>query len=69
IEELIKDGHLRKFLEDAAKGKVALPKQVPYRVKNGGEAGSKGEKNRMAVNTIAGGFAGGGESNSARKRY
>ncbi|MCI85662.1 hypothetical protein A2U01_0106941, partial [Trifolium medium] len=23
----------------------------------------------VAVNTIAGGFAGGGESNSARKRY
>ncbi|MCI72331.1 hypothetical protein A2U01_0093594, partial [Trifolium medium] len=23
----------------------------------------------MAVNTIAGGFTGGGESNSARKRY
>ncbi|MCI84550.1 hypothetical protein A2U01_0105828, partial [Trifolium medium] len=33
-----------------------------------GEA-SKGDKSRVAVNTIAGGFAGEGESNSARKRY
>ncbi|MCI61612.1 hypothetical protein A2U01_0082869, partial [Trifolium medium] len=36
--------------------------------KEGGEA-SKGDKSRVTVNTIAGGFAGGGESNSARKRY
>ncbi|MCI91207.1 hypothetical protein A2U01_0112501, partial [Trifolium medium] len=36
--------------------------------KEGGEA-SKGDKSRVTVNTIAGGFAGGGESNSAIKRY
>ncbi|GAU47561.1 hypothetical protein TSUD_404080 [Trifolium subterraneum] len=30
---------------------------------------NKGEKHRVAVNTISGGFAGGGESNSARKHY
>ncbi|MCI54858.1 hypothetical protein A2U01_0076108, partial [Trifolium medium] len=69
IEDLIKSGHLRKFLEDAAKGHVALPKQERYPPKNEGGEASKGDKSRVAVNTIAGGFVGGGESNSARKRY
>ncbi|GAU29444.1 hypothetical protein TSUD_150140 [Trifolium subterraneum] len=47
IEELIRSGHLRKFLEDAAKGQIAIPKQTPNQQKGDG----------------------GGESNSARKRY
>ncbi|GAU42470.1 hypothetical protein TSUD_100820 [Trifolium subterraneum] len=69
IEDLIRSGHLRKFLEDTAKGQVALPKQIPYQQKGEGDGGNKGEKHRVAVNTISGGFVGGGESNSARKRY
>ncbi|GAU40790.1 hypothetical protein TSUD_348870 [Trifolium subterraneum] len=69
IEELIRSGHLRKFLEDATKGQIALPKQMPNQQKGEGDGRNKGEKQRVAVNTISGGFAGGGESNSARKRY
>ncbi|GAU43737.1 hypothetical protein TSUD_365860 [Trifolium subterraneum] len=69
IEDLIRNRHLRKFLEDAAKGQIALPKQIPYPPKGGNDGGNKGEKQRVAVNTISGGFAGGGKSNSARKRY
>ncbi|GAU44863.1 hypothetical protein TSUD_329190 [Trifolium subterraneum] len=69
IEDLIRSGHLRKFLEDAAKGQIALLKQIPYQQKGEGNGGNKGEKHRVAVNTISGGFAGGGESNSARKCY
>ncbi|MCI20267.1 hypothetical protein A2U01_0041429, partial [Trifolium medium] len=69
IEDLIRSDHLRKFLEDAAKGHIVLPKRERFPPK--GESGeeSKGDKSRVAVNTIAGGFAGGVESNSARKRY
>ncbi|GAU32582.1 hypothetical protein TSUD_146960 [Trifolium subterraneum] len=65
IEDLIISDHLRKFLEDAAKGQIALPKQAPNQQK--GDGRNKGEKQRVAVNTISGGFAGGGESVSARK--
>ncbi|GAU35259.1 hypothetical protein TSUD_323960 [Trifolium subterraneum] len=32
IEDLIRSGHLRKLLEDAAKGQIALPKQMPNRL-------------------------------------
>ncbi|GAU22857.1 hypothetical protein TSUD_282240 [Trifolium subterraneum] len=69
IEDLIRSGHLRKFLEDAAKGQVAIPKQIPNQQKGENDNINKGEKHRVAVNTIYGGFAGGGEVNSARKRY
>ncbi|GAU32570.1 hypothetical protein TSUD_218280 [Trifolium subterraneum] len=69
IEELIRSGHLRKFLEDAAKGQIAFPKQTPNQQKGEGDSRNKGEKQRVAFNTISGGFAGGGESNSARKGY
>ena len=68
IEELIKSGHLRKFLEDAADGKVVVPK-VRRDTQGNQEENPEGEKVRIAVNTIAGGFAGGGESSNARKRY
>ncbi|KAK2442661.1 hypothetical protein QL285_013838 [Trifolium repens] len=68
IEELIKSGHLRKFLEDAADGKVVVPK-VRRDPQENHEENLEGEKVRIAVNTIAGGFAGGGESSNARKRY
>ncbi|GAU50294.1 hypothetical protein TSUD_137480 [Trifolium subterraneum] len=69
IEDLIRSGHLRKFLEDAAKGQITIPKQIPNQQKGEGGGRNKGEKHRVAVNTISGGFAGGGESSSARKRY
>ncbi|WJX92616.1 hypothetical protein P8452_74233 [Trifolium repens] len=68
IEELIKSGHLRKFLEDAADGKVVVPK-VRRDTQGNQEENPEGEKVRIAVNTIARGFAGGGESSNARKRY
>ncbi|WJX58397.1 hypothetical protein P8452_43858 [Trifolium repens] len=68
IEELIKSGHLRKFLEDAADGKVVVIK-VRRDPHENHEENLEGEKVRIAVNTIAGGFAGGGESSNARKRY
>ncbi|GAU10592.1 hypothetical protein TSUD_418170 [Trifolium subterraneum] len=41
----------------------SLPKKSPPR------EGDEKEPKRIAVNTIAGGFAGGGESKAARKRY
>ncbi|GAU43828.1 hypothetical protein TSUD_399210 [Trifolium subterraneum] len=69
IKDLIRNGHLRKILEDAAKGQIALPKQAPNQQKGEGDGRNKGEKQRVAVNTISGGFAGRGESVSARKRY
>jgi hypothetical protein len=68
IEELIKSGHLRKFLDDAANGKVVVPKIKRNPQRNQGEKSGE-EKVRIAVNTIAGGFVGGGESSTARKRY
>ncbi|KAK2393494.1 hypothetical protein QL285_055433 [Trifolium repens] len=68
IEELIKSGHLRKFLEDAADGKVVIPK-VRRDTQGNQEENPEGEKVRIAVNTIAGGFAGGVESSNARKQY
>ncbi|GAU30655.1 hypothetical protein TSUD_31270 [Trifolium subterraneum] len=69
IEDLIRSGHLRKFLEESAKGQITLPKQTPNQQEGEGDGRNKGEKQRVAVNTISGGFAGGGESISARKRY
>ncbi|KAK2445921.1 hypothetical protein QL285_016792 [Trifolium repens] len=68
IEELVKSGNLRKFLEDAADEKVVVPK-VRRGPQGNQEENPEGEKVRIAVNTIAGGFAGGGESSKARKRY
>ncbi|GAU39516.1 hypothetical protein TSUD_68800 [Trifolium subterraneum] len=69
IEKLISSGHLRKFLERAAKGD--LNKRPPPRSprRSPPREGDEKEPKRIAVNTIAGGFAGGGESKAARKRY
>ncbi|GAU22813.1 hypothetical protein TSUD_142530 [Trifolium subterraneum] len=44
IEEFIRSGHLRKFLEDAAKGQIALPKQTPNQQKSEGDGRNKREK-------------------------
>ncbi|WJX84068.1 hypothetical protein P8452_66678 [Trifolium repens] len=68
IEELIKSGHLRKFRDDAANRKIVVPKarRDPQRDQ---EENPEGEKVRISVNTIAGGFAGGGELSNARKCY
>ncbi|GAU44869.1 hypothetical protein TSUD_329260 [Trifolium subterraneum] len=69
IEKLISSGHLRKFLERAAKGD--LNKRSPPRSPRMSPPREDDEKEpkRIAVNTIVGGFAGGGESRAARKRY
>ncbi|GAU27362.1 hypothetical protein TSUD_55150 [Trifolium subterraneum] len=69
IDKLISSGHLRKFLERAAKGD--LNKRSPPRSLRRSPPRKDDEKEpkRIAVNTIAGGFAGGGESKAARKRY
>ncbi|PNX84732.1 gag-pol polyprotein, partial [Trifolium pratense] len=69
IEELIKSGHLRKFIEDAAQGRVVVPKIPRQEPWNTPGSGKEPPKERISVNTIAGGFSGGGESSSARKRY
>jgi hypothetical protein len=68
IEELIKSGHLRKFLDDAANGKVVVPKTQRNPQRDQGEKSGE-EKVRISVNTIAGGFTEGGESSNARKHY
>ncbi|GAU31520.1 hypothetical protein TSUD_332960 [Trifolium subterraneum] len=68
IEGLIRSGHLRKFIEKAAQ--VETTKQEDTETPLESPQDDKGKETaRVAVNTIAGGFAGGGESNSARKRY
>ncbi|MCI62720.1 hypothetical protein A2U01_0083977, partial [Trifolium medium] len=51
IEDLIKSGQLRKFLEDATKGHIALPKQERFPPKKESGEASKGDKSRVAVNT------------------
>ncbi|MCI70847.1 hypothetical protein A2U01_0092110, partial [Trifolium medium] len=61
--------HLRKFLDDAAKGHIALPNQESYQPKGKRVEEGKGGKGRVTVNTTAGGFAGGDASNSARRCY
>jgi hypothetical protein len=59
IEELIKSGHLRKFIEDAAAGKVVVPKVQHNQTKDRSEGEETGKGKRISVNTIAGGFSGG----------
>ncbi|MCI42278.1 hypothetical protein A2U01_0063515, partial [Trifolium medium] len=62
IERLISSGHLHKFLEKAAQGSLnrRTPPSSPRKPSQGDE--EEKEQKRIAVNTIAGGFAGGGES-------
>jgi hypothetical protein len=69
IEELICSGHLRKFIEKAAQRNKERydTTKAPRSSETEGDKGN--DRGRIAVNTIAGGFAGGGESSSARKRY
>ncbi|MCI31928.1 hypothetical protein A2U01_0053140, partial [Trifolium medium] len=62
IEELIKSGHLRKFLEDATQGQIVVPKQPKYPPKDHPDDDRGTGKARIAVNTIAGGFSEGGET-------
>ncbi|XP_045802656.1 uncharacterized protein LOC123896289 [Trifolium pratense] len=69
IEELIKSGHLRKFIDDAAQGRVVVPKVPRQEPRDPPGPNREPPKGRISVNTIAGGFSGGGESSSARKRY
>ncbi|CAJ2644717.1 unnamed protein product [Trifolium pratense] len=69
IEELIKSGHLRRFIDDAAQGRVVVPKIPRQEPRDPPGPSREPPKERISVNTIAGGFSGGGESSSARKRY
>ncbi|PNX84239.1 reticuline oxidase-like protein [Trifolium pratense] len=69
IEELIRSGHLRKFIDDAAQGRVVVPKVQRQDSKEPPGRDEDQTRMRIAVNTIAGGFSGGGVSNNARKRY
>ncbi|CAJ2638225.1 unnamed protein product [Trifolium pratense] len=69
IEELIKSGHLRKFIDDAAQGRVVVPKVPRQEPRDPPGPNREPPKGRISVNTIAGGFSGGGESSSARKKY
>ncbi|MCH97763.1 hypothetical protein A2U01_0018759, partial [Trifolium medium] len=64
IDELIKSGYLRKFLEDAAQGRVVVPKPHKHQSKDQSDGEGGAGKSRIAVNTIAGGFSGGGETSS-----
>jgi hypothetical protein len=57
IEELIKSGYLRKFLDDAAAGKVIVPKVQHNHPKDRSDGEDQGKGRRIFVNTIAGGFA------------
>jgi hypothetical protein len=69
IEELIRIGHLRKFIERAAQGRTGRSGTTKQPRNPPPEDDKWKKRARIAVNTIAGGFAGGGESSSARKRY
>ncbi|MCI85460.1 hypothetical protein A2U01_0106739, partial [Trifolium medium] len=46
-----------------------MPKQHSRQPANRSDGHKGEEKVRIAINTIVGGFAGGGESSSARRRY
>ncbi|PNX84468.1 gag-pol polyprotein [Trifolium pratense] len=69
VEELIKSGHLRKFINDAAQGRVVVPKVHRQDSKEPPERDEDQTRARIAVNTIAGGFSGGSGSNNVRKKY
>jgi hypothetical protein len=69
IEELIRNGHLRKFIEKAAQRNEERSDTTKTPRSPDAEENKGNDAIRIAVNTIAGGFAGGGESSSARRRY
>ncbi|CAJ2642757.1 uncharacterized protein LOC123899916 [Trifolium pratense] len=69
IEQLLNSGHLRKFLQKAAAAERGGRSPPASPRKTTEKEDSDKDQKRIAVNTIAGGFAGGGESRAARKRY
>jgi hypothetical protein len=69
IEELIRSGNLKRFIERAAQENKAR-ESSPRSPHNPPSKEARGkDQPRIAVNTITGGFAGGGNSNNARKHY
>jgi hypothetical protein len=68
IEDLIDSGQLKKFLERATQGKSRRT-EIPKPLEHEGEEKKGKEEPRVAVNTIVGGFSGGGDTMSARIRY
>jgi hypothetical protein len=71
IEELIKAGHLDKYLEGRSSKEESSGKKTPARSpkKNLDDRGKARDSTHHVINTIVGGFSGGDESNAARKRY
>jgi len=64
IDKLIQEGKLRVYV----KGERGEDQRRSSEEKNE-ENHKKESKERHTLNTISGGFAGGGESNSSRKKY
>jgi hypothetical protein len=62
IEELIRSGHLRKFIEKATQGRTGRPGVTKQPRSPPPENDKEKESTRIAVNTIPGGFTGRGES-------
>jgi hypothetical protein len=62
IEELIRSGHLRKFIEKATQGRTGTPGATKQPRSPPPENDKEKESTRIAVNTIPGGFTGRGES-------
>jgi hypothetical protein len=62
IEELIRSGHLRKFIEKATQGRTGRPGATKQPRSPPPENDKEKESTRIAVNTIPGGFTGRGES-------
>jgi hypothetical protein len=72
IEELIRSGHLKKFIERSArenKARQRSPRSPRSPQNPPAEESREKDQPRIAVSTIAGGFAGGGNSSNARTRY
>jgi hypothetical protein len=71
IEELVKAGHLDKYMERRSTKEESSSKKIlswsPK--KNSHEKGKAKKSAHHVINTISGGFSGGGESNTDRKRY
>jgi hypothetical protein len=69
IKELIRSGHLRKLIEKAAQRHEERSDTTKVPRSPDTEEDKGKDTVRITVNTTAEGFAGGGESSSARKRY
>ncbi|MCI44464.1 hypothetical protein A2U01_0065703, partial [Trifolium medium] len=71
IEKLIKGGHLKRYLERRSHRNESSSRQRSLKSprKQNSDKDKGKETTSHVINTISGGFSGGGESNSARKKY